>query len=106
MLLLALTYALSPTPLDHKSNTSQIKHQTSTHQHRYKSFVKDAILSARLEGAATFTDNNVVVVPVVMDSQTQLGGEDRPDGGRGFQEKEKDEDLMSAPYIGVYIVEC
>ena len=43
---------------------------------------------------------------MVMDSQTQLGGEDRPDGGRGFQEKEKDEDLMSAPYIGVYIVEC
>lgn len=56
-----------------------------------KSFIRDALISARLEGPDLYSSENILIVPVVM------GGEQLEEGGgKGFGAKDG---LMTAPYI-------
>jgi hypothetical protein len=56
-------------------------------------FIKDVLISARIEGSNLFTDKETYVVPVVYE-EAQLEEEG---SNRGFSSKET---MMSAPYIG------
>lgn len=58
-----------------------------------KGMVRDTVISARLEGNDYFIDNNIYVVPVVMDGEQLEGEEDM----KGFGNQES---LLSGPYIG------
>ena len=61
-----------------------------------KAYVRDCVLSARLEGNAFFNDNNICVVPVVMgEGEEQL--DEAESAKKGFGAKD---DLLGAPYIG------
>ena len=58
-----------------------------------RAYVRDCILSAKLAGASLFSDNDIYIVPVVMnDDQLEA---DR--SSKGFGSKES---LLEAPYIG------
>ena len=58
-----------------------------------KAYVRDCILSARLEGTTLFNDNDIYVVPVVMDGeQLEADGPSKGFGGK--------EGMLEAPYIG------
>jgi len=57
-----------------------------------KSFIKDALISARLEGPELFSKENIVIVPVVMSGE-QL----EEASSKGFASSK--EGLMTAPYI-------
>jgi hypothetical protein len=56
-----------------------------------RSFVRDAIMSAKLEGNDFFSTENVIIIPVVLDEE-QL----ESSSGKGFGDKES---VMTAPYI-------
>jgi len=58
-----------------------------------QAFVKDAVMSARIEGNELFNANNICVVPVVLAGDAQLDA----NLGKGFGAKEA---LLGAPYIG------
>jgi hypothetical protein len=60
-----------------------------------QAFVKDALISARIEGSNLFTTKETYVVPVVYEDEQLLSPEDN----KGFGNAAKDS-LMSAPYIG------
>ncbi len=61
-----------------------------------KEYVRDCVVSARLEGNSLFNDNNICVVPVVMgEGQGQLGEDEAAKKGFGATD-----DLLEAPYIG------
>ena len=59
-----------------------------------QSFVKDAVISAKIEGIELFNNKETFVVPVVL-NDNQLEGQD-PSKGFGAPK----ESLMSAAYIG------
>jgi hypothetical protein len=60
-----------------------------------KSFVKDAIISARIEGTELFTKFDTVVIPVVTnDEQIEQGGDKK----KGFGAAQ--DELLTAPYFG------
>jgi hypothetical protein len=72
-----------------------------------RAYVRDCVLSARLEGNTLFNEGNIYLVPVVMDDNELLLQDDDADvvndsGGRGFGNDSRDHDaaLLSAPYIG------
>jgi hypothetical protein len=58
-----------------------------------KSFVKDSIISARIEGPELFTKFETVVIPVVTNDEQFEQGEKK-----GFGESR--EEMLSAPYFG------
>lgn len=60
-----------------------------------KTFVKDAIISARIEGSDLFTKFDTIVIPVVTnDEQIDQGGDKK----KGFGDSQ--EELLTAPYFG------
>lgn len=59
-----------------------------------RSFVKDAVISAKIEGVELFNSKETFVIPVVLDDD-QL---EQQDSAKGFGVPK--ESLMSAPYIG------
>jgi len=68
-----------------------------------RSFVKDALISARIEGNELFNSKNTIIVPVVFDDKQLFdSNEFAPKNGFGVpQEKENadKEKLLEAPYI-------
>ena len=62
-----------------------------------RGFVKDAVISARLEGSDLFNSKETVVIPFVYNYASQLDDAGVNSKSRGFAAKEP---LMSAPYIG------
>ena len=61
-----------------------------------KSFIKDALISARLEGPDLFSKDNIIIAPVVMGGEQQL----EEGNGKGFAAASSSkEGLMTAPYI-------
>lgn len=61
-----------------------------------KGYVRDCLLSARLEGNDLFNSNNICIVPVVMgEGEEQL--DETESAKKGFGAKD---DLLEAPYIG------
>ena len=65
-----------------------------------KSFVKDAVISARIEGINLFTEYNTMVVPVISEQEEQLDDIDKKlSKGFGTNAAGKEE-MLSAPYFG------
>ena len=62
------------------------------------SFVKDAVLSARLEGNELFNSNNVYVVPYVLNDEQIADAEAA--SSKGFAGGANKESILAAPYIG------
>jgi len=60
-----------------------------------KSFVKDAIISARIEGVDLFGKYQTIVIPVVIDDEQIEQGSSKV---KGFANNK--EELLSAPYFG------
>jgi hypothetical protein len=71
-----------------------------------RGYVRDCVLSARLEGTALFNEGNIYLVPVVMDDNELLlhdGADAANNSGKGFGSDSRDNDvagMLSAPYIG------
>jgi len=57
-------------------------------------FVKDAMISARLEGAESFFSKNIIIVPFTMNSE-ELSGKEKL-SGQGFK---KQSEVIDTPYI-------
>ena len=65
-----------------------------------KSFVKDAVISARIEGINLFTEYNTMVVPVISEQEEQLDDIDKKlSKGFGASATGKEE-MLNAPYFG------
>jgi len=59
-----------------------------------EAYVKDAIISARIEGNELFNSKDTMIVPLVLDSDTQLDNNNK----KGFGAINK-ENFMDAPYL-------
>lgn len=64
-----------------------------------KAFVKDAVISARIEGVNLFTEYNTMVVPVISEQEEQLDDIDKK-LSKGFGAAAGKEEMLSAPYFG------
>ena len=64
-----------------------------------KAFVKDAVISARIEGVNLFTEYNTMVVPVISEQEEQLDDIDKK-LSKGFGTAAGKEEMLSAPYFG------
>ena len=64
-----------------------------------KSFVKDAVISARIEGVNLFTEYNTIVVPVISEQEEQLDDIEKK-LSKGFGASSGKEEMLSAPYFG------
>jgi hypothetical protein len=63
-------------------------------------FIRDALISSRLEGNDYFAEQNVIVVPVVFgEEQLESAGNNMGSTGSGKGFGEQKESLMTAPYI-------
>lgn len=62
------------------------------------SFVKDAVLAARIEGTELFNKNNVYIVPVVLNDEQLADSE--AGSSKGFGKDSGKDSILSASYIG------
>ena len=64
-----------------------------------KTFVKDAVISARIEGVNLFTEYNTMVVPVISEQEEQLDDIGKK-LSKGFGARAGKEEMLGAPYFG------
>jgi len=64
-----------------------------------KSIVKDALISARIEGNELFNSKDTIIVPLVIDDKQLVNSEEKSNIGFGKNINGSNEALMEAPYI-------
>ena len=62
-----------------------------------KLFVKDAVISARIEGTNLFTEYQTIVIPVIFGEKPQLDDIEKK-ASKGFGSTKRE--ILESPYIG------